>query len=106
MIGVLKALGAQNFSIRKVFLYNAAYIIARGLLLGNIFGIGLCLLQQQFGIIHLPQESYFMSVVPIHLDFFQILALNAGTLLVCLLMMLLPSYIVTRISPVKAIRFD
>jgi len=106
MIGVLKALGARNYSIRKVFLYNAAYIIARGLLLGNITGIGLCLLQQHFGIIQLPQESYFMSVVPIHLDYLQILALNAGTLLVCVLMLLLPSYIVTRISPIKAIRFD
>ncbi len=106
MIGVLKALGARNFSIRKIFLYNAAYIITRGLFWGNVTGLTLCILQQQFGIIHLPQESYFMSVVPINLYILHILALNAGTLAVCVLMLLVPSFIVTRISPVKAIRFD
>jgi len=106
MIGVLKALGARNFSIRRVFLYNAAYIIGKGMLFGNIAGITLCLIQEHFGIITLPQESYFMSVVPINLDFFYILLLNAGTLVACTMMLLLPSFIVARISPVKAIRFD
>jgi lipoprotein-releasing system permease protein len=106
MIGVLKALGARNLSIRRIFLYNAAYIIGKGLLYGNIAGIGICLLQKYFSIVSLPQESYFMSVVPINLDFVQILLLNVGTLIVCTLMLLLPSFIVTRITPVKAIRFD
>ena len=106
MIGVLKALGARNISIRRIFLYNAAYIIGKGLLYGNIAGISICLLQKYFSIVSLPQESYFMSVVPINLDLVQILLLNIGTLAVCTVMLLLPSFIVTRITPVKAIRFD
>jgi lipoprotein-releasing system permease protein len=106
MIGVLKALGARNSSIRRIFLYNAAYIIGKGLLFGNIAGISICLLQFYFGIIRLPQESYFMSVVPINLNIIHILILNIGTLIACTFMLLLPSFVVTRISPVKAIRFD
>jgi len=106
MIGVLKALGARNLIIRRIFLYNAMYIIGKGLLYGNIAGIAICILQKQFSIISLPQESYFMSVVPINLDIIHLLLLNAGTLAACTLMLLLPSFIVTRISPVKAIRFD
>ncbi len=106
MIGVLKALGARNISIRRIFLYNAAYIIGKGLLYGNIIGISICLLQSYFGIMRLPQESYFMSVVPINLNIIHIIVLNVGTLFACTLMLLLPSFVVTRISPVKAIRFD
>jgi lipoprotein-releasing system permease protein len=106
MIGVLKALGARNLSIRRIFLYNAAYIIGKGLLFGNVAGITICLLQQYFSIISLPQESYFMSVVPINLDIIHLLILNAGTLVACTLMLVLPSFIISRISPVKAIRFD
>jgi lipoprotein-releasing system permease protein len=106
MIGVLKALGARNVSIRRIFLYNAAYIIGKGLLYGNIVGISICILQSYFGIIRLPQESYFMSVVPINLDFIHIIVLNVSTLFVCTLMLLLPSFVVSRITPVKAIRFD
>jgi lipoprotein-releasing system permease protein len=106
MIGVLKALGARNLSIRRIFIYNAAYIIGKGLLIGNITGISLCLLQKHFSLVSLPQESYFMSVVPINLDILHILFLNAGTLLVCLLMLIVPSFIIARITPVKAIRFD
>jgi lipoprotein-releasing system permease protein len=106
MIGVLKALGSRNISIRRIFLYNAAYIIGKGLLYGNMVGISICLLQKYFSIVSLPQESYFMSVVPINLDLIQILLLNVGTLAICTLMLLLPSFIVTRITPVKAIRFD
>ena len=106
MIGVLKALGARNVSIRRIFLYNAAYIVGKGMLYGNIAGIGICLLQKYFSIISLPQESYFMSVVPINLDIFYLLILNAGTLASCTLMLVLPSFIIARISPVKAIRFD
>jgi lipoprotein-releasing system permease protein len=106
MIGVLKAMGARNLSIRRIFLYNAAYIIGKGLFYGNMAGISICLVQKYFGIITLPQESYFMSVVPINLDIIHILLLNAGTLVACTIMLLLPSFIVARISPVKAIRFD
>jgi len=106
MIGLLKALGSRNFSVRLIFLYNAMVIIGRGLLYGNLAGIGICLLQQRFGIIRLPEESYFMAVVPISLNFLHILALNAGVFLVCTIMLLLPSFIITRISPVRAIRME
>lgn len=104
MIGVLKALGASNWSVRKMFLYNAVYLIGKGMLWGNIFGIGLCLLQQKTGLIKLPQESYYVSVVPINLDVWSVLVLNAGTLIICTLMLIVPSYIISRIMPAKAIR--
>ena len=106
MIGILKALGAKNWSIRKIFLYNAAYLIGRGLIWGNIIGISLCVLQLTTGFIKLPQESYYVSVVPINLNVWHILLINFGSLLICLLMLIVPSYIVTKISPVKAIRFS
>lgn len=106
MIGILKALGSKNWSIRKMFLYNTAYIIGRGLLWGNLIGISLALLQLKLGIIKLSQESYYMSEVPIYLNWWHILWLNVGTLLVCTIMMLLPSYVISRISPVKSIRFN
>lgn len=106
MIGILKALGARSINIRRIFLYNAAYIAGKGLLIGNVAGIGICLIQQYTGIISLPQESYFMSVVPINLSLVHILLLNAGTLIACTSMLVLPSFIIARISPVKAIRFD
>lgn len=106
MIGILKALGASNWSVRKIFLYNAGYLILRGLLWGNVIGIGLILIQQQFSIITLPPENYYVAVAPVYLDWIYILLLNLGTILICLLVLLIPSYIITRISPVKAIRFD
>lgn len=106
MIGILKALGTQNWSIRKIFLYNAAYIIGWGLLLGNLIGIGLCLLQIQFGIITLPEDLYYVSVVPIEFDWLTILALNIGTMLITLTVLIIPSWLVSKIDPVKAIRFS
>lgn len=106
MIGLLKALGMKNAGIRKVFFYHAVYIIGQGLLIGNFIGIGLCLLQHHYGIIRLPEASYFMNVVPIHLDILQIIILNIGTLVICSAFLILPSFIVARISPVKAIRME
>ncbi len=106
MIGILKALGAPNWRIRKIFLYNSAFTIGIGLVLGNIIGIGLCLLQQQFGFISLPEESYYIQIAPVSLDFFVIAGLNMGTIVICLLALILPSYLVTRIDPIKAIRFS
>jgi lipoprotein-releasing system permease protein len=106
MIGILKALGMRNGSIRKIFVYNAAYITGLGLLWGNIFGFGLCLLQMKFGFIHLDQASYYVSKVPVDLNLVNILLLNAGTFLLCYLMLLIPSYVVTKITPLKAIRFS
>ena len=105
MIGALKALGGSNWSIRKVFLYYAAYIIATGLLWGNLIGVGLCWLQERFQFIRLDEENYYLSVAPIDLNLWTILLVNAGTLLVTLIFLILPTYLVTSISPVKAIRF-
>lgn len=106
MIGILKALGMPNWNVRKIFLYNALNLIIKGLIIGNIIGIGLCLLQLQFGFLKLPEESYYVSQVPIQLNLYSIITLNIGTLIVCFLMLILPSYVITKISPVKAIRFD
>jgi lipoprotein-releasing system permease protein len=106
MIGILKALGMPNWNVRKIFLYNAIYLIVKGMVWGNVIGISLCLLQQYFGFLTLPEESYYVSQVPIALDFKNVLLLNIGTLAVCVLMLLIPSYVITKISPVKAIRFD
>lgn len=106
MIGILKAVGANNWSIRKIFLYNAGYLILRGLLFGNLIGIGVLLIQKYFGVIKLNPENYYVTQAPVAIDLPYIIALNLGTVLVCLLVLLIPSYIITKISPVKAIRFD
>jgi lipoprotein-releasing system permease protein len=105
MIGTLKALGGTNWVIQKMFLHYAAIIVGRGLLWGNIIGIGLCLAQKYGQIIRLDESAYYVSVAPIHLDFLTILLLNIGTLAITLLVLLVPSMLVARISPVKAIRF-
>ena len=106
MIGVLKALGNQNWSIRRIFLYNAAYLIGKGLFWGNLIGLGLLLIQKQFGIIRLNPETYYVNEAPVFISVPAWLFINAGTLVLCLLMLLIPSYIVSKISPVKAIKFD
>ena len=105
MIGILKALGSDNWSIRKIFLYNAAYLIGVGLLLGNLLGIGIGFFQHSTQFFKLDQASYFISFVPVQLDWMDILLLNAGTLGICILVMIIPSLLVTKISPVKAITF-
>ena len=105
MIGVLKALGNRNWQIRKIFLYNAAYLIVAGLFCGNILGIGLGIFQSTTHFFSLDQASYYIDFVPVQLDLNDILMLNAGTLLICMIVLLLPSMLVTRISPLKAIRF-
>jgi lipoprotein-releasing system permease protein len=105
MIGTLKALGSTNWSIQKIFLYYAAIIIGKGLFYGNLIGIGLCLAQQYFEFIQLDEEAYYVSVAPVALNWAVILALNIGTLLITLLVLLIPSLLIARISPVKAIRF-
>ncbi len=106
LIGILKALGAPNWSIRKIFLFNAAYLISKGLLWGNLFGIGLALLQQHFQLIQLDEATYYMATVPIHLQLGSLLLLNVGALIICWLMLILPSYLITKISPIKATRFQ
>jgi len=107
MIGILKALGTNNWSIRKVFLYNAAYLIGVGLFWGNLLGLGVIYLQEKFKLFKFPNpKEYYVKYIPVEIDFSIILLLNFGVLVLCLLMLLIPSYIITRISPVKAIRFE
>jgi lipoprotein-releasing system permease protein len=106
MIGVLKALGSDDKLIRRVFIYQAAYLIGKGLLWGNLIGIGLALLQLKTGLVTLDPSSYYIKTVPVNLDIIHILLLNAGTMAAIILMLLVPSQLVSRITPVKAIRYD
>ncbi len=106
MVGILKALGSNNVSIRKVFLYNASYLILRGLFWGNLIGLSILLIQKYAGIISLNPETYYVNTVPIYLDVSYIILLNIGTLLLCLLMLIVPSIIISKISPVKSIKFE
>ena len=105
MIGVLKALGSSNWGIRKIFLYYAAYIIALGIFWGNLIGLLLCFLQQKFRFITLDEQNYYLEYAPVDINLWVILLLNIGTLIVVLLFLIVPSYLVTRISPIRAIRF-
>ncbi len=106
MIGILKSMGANNWSIRKIFLYNASYLIMRGLFWGNLIGISLLLIQKYFGVIQLNPENYYVTQAPVTIDVFTIVLLNVGTIILCLLVLLIPSYIITKISPAKTIRFE
>lgn len=107
MIGILKAMGSSNWSIRKVFLYNATYLIGLGMLWGNSIGLGLLFAQQWFGFLKFPDpKQYYVSIIPVHIGLDYILLLNLGTFIACMLMLLIPSIIITKISPVKAIRFE
>jgi len=105
MIGMLKSFGASNWSIMKIFLYNAAYLIGIGLLLGNILGLGLGFFQQSTHIFKLNQTSYFLAYVPIEFHFIDVLALNVVTVVVCLTVLIVPSLLISKVSPLKAIRF-
>jgi len=106
MIGILKALGSSNWTIRKVFLYNASYLIGLGLLWGNVIGLGLLFAQKYFKLFPLNPDTYYVSTAPVYISWDYIIMLNVGTFVACLLMLLIPSVIISKISPVKAIRFD
>ncbi len=106
MIGILKALGAGNYFIRKIFLYQAGYLIFRGLFWGNIVGITLCIIQWKFELISLDPSSYYLNTVPVNLNLLHLLLINAGTAFTIFLFMLVPSRIVSSISPAKAIKFN
>ena len=106
MIGILKAMGAENKLIRNIFLYQAAWLTVKGLVWGNVIGIGLALLQQKTGMISLDPSSYYLKSVPVNLDLVHIILLNAGTMAAIILMLLIPSQLIARITPVKAIRYD
>ena len=106
MIGILKSLGSNNWSIRKIFLYHSSFLIAKGMFWGNLIGLGLCAIQYFTGIIPLDPEAYYISTVPILFHWGLILALNLGTLLISILMMVGPSYLITKILPAEIIRYE
>ena len=105
MIGILKALGSTNTSIRKIFLYNAAYLIVKGLFWGNIIGLSSIFIQHYFKIITLNPETYYVTTMPVYISFTYILLLNIGTLITSFAMLIIPSYIITKIQPSKVIQF-
>lgn len=106
MIGVLKSMGMDNSSVRNIFLFKAGYLISRGLLWGNIIGLGLSFIQLKTGLFTLDEKSYYLSTIPIQIEIMPILLLNLGTFFVCILVLLLPSMMISRINPVNAIRFS
>lgn len=106
MIGVLKALGASDWSIRKIFLYNAGYIILRGLFWGNLIGLGILFAQKYLKLIPLNPETYYVTEAPISIQLYYIIGVNLGTLILCLFMLILPSVIISKISPIKAMQFE
>lgn len=106
LIGMLKAMGSTNKSIRKIFMYNATYIILKGLFWGNVIGLSLLALQYFFQVIELNPSNYYVNTAPVYITFKHVLLLNIGTLVLCVVMLWLPSYIITKIAPVKAIKFQ
>ena len=106
MIGILKSVGATNWSVRKIFLYHSFFLIGKGMIWGNIIGLAICALQYFFGIIPLDPEAYYISKVPILFNWSLIIALNIGTLIISALMMVGPSYLITKILPANIIRYE
>lgn len=106
MIGILKALGEDNTSIRKIFLYISLFLITKGLFWGNVIALSCCFIQKYFGLMKLDPDVYYTSLVPVEINFWYIILLNIGTLIVSMLILIGPSYIVSQISPAKTIRFE
>ena len=106
LIGMLKAMGSNNLSIRKIFMYNATYIIIKGLFWGNVIGLSILAIQHYFKIVTLNPSDYYVKFAPVYITFQQIILLNIGTLILCVVMLWVPSYIITKIAPVKAIKFQ
>ena len=106
LIGTLKALGSQNWHIRKIFIYHSLYLIIKGMFWGNLIGIVLSLLQHHFQLISLDKSTYYMSFVPIDINVLNIIILNLGTFVMCWLVLIIPSYLISKINPIKAIRFE
>lgn len=106
MIGVLKALGSSDRAVRRVFIYNALFLLSRGLIIGNILGVGLVLLQHYTGFVSLDPAVYYLDTVPVNFNLLHILLINIMTVVICFVTLLLPGTLVSRISPVRAIRFN
>lgn len=105
MVGILKALGARNFTVQKIFLYHGSIITLTGLFFGNLAGLLISWLQQRFGFIPLPEDAYYISQAAVNVVWWQVVLVNAGTFLICFLVLLIPTIIVKRVQPVKAIQF-
>ena len=106
MIGILKALGANNFTIRKTFLWFAVFLIGKGMLWGNAIGLAFCILQSQFGIFKLDPETYYVDVVPVSFNILLFLLINIGTLSAAVLMLIGPSFLITKINPASSMRYE
>lgn len=106
MIGILKALGANNFTIRKTFLWFAVFLIGKGMLWGNVIGLTFCILQSQFGLFKLDPETYYVDSVPVSFNIFLFLLINIGTLLSAVLMLIGPSFLITKINPASSMRYE
>jgi lipoprotein-releasing system permease protein len=105
MVGILKALGSRDWTIQQIFLYHASIIAGIGVLIGLTVGVGICLLQQQTGFIKMNEAAYYVSEAPIYIIWWQVVAVCVATLLVCFLSLLIPTWLVKTIRPVKAIQF-
>ena len=106
MIGVLKALGARNRTIRHTFMWFAVFIIGRGLLWGNALGLGLLALQHFTGLVKLDAQTYYVSTVPVEFNWLLIALINVVTLLLCILMLVIPSFLISHIHPAKSMRYE
>ena len=106
MIGILKALGADNFTIRKTFLWFSVFLIGKGMILGNIIGLAFCFLQSYFHIFKLDPANYYMDSVPVYFNIWFLLLINAGTLLSSVLMLIGPSFIIAKINPASSMRYE
>ncbi len=106
MIGILKALGQRNWDIRKIFVYNALWIMVLALIIGNVLGFGIALIQKSTGFLKLEEQNYYLSEVPIKFDFLSIAMINIGAVAIITIVMILPTYLVVKVSPLKILRFE
>ncbi|MBA3663144.1 MAG: ABC transporter permease [Bacteroidetes bacterium] len=106
MVGLVKSLGMSNASVRKIFMFISIRLIGKGLLWGNVVGIGLCYLQYYFKLIKLDSATYYVDYVAIDINWLYFLILNAGTFLICILMLFLPTILISKLTPIKTLRFD
>lgn len=106
LIGILKAIGATNWNIRNVFIYNSLYIIFNGLFWGNLIALTFSICQNYFDLISLDENIYFMSFVPVKIELMSLFLINIGTIVICYLILVIPSVVISKISPAKSIKFE
>ena len=105
MVGLLKAIGTQNITIQKIFLYNGALIMLKGLIYGNLVGLGFYLTQKHFGIIKLDPSTYFVDTAPVYISILEVIFLNLLFLTISIIILWIPSKIIFNLSPAKVLRF-